>query len=63
MLHHVALFMQSYIALLGLVFRRGKAVGPGARAALRAPLIIGALPAAFYIFFWVIGPLYEGGVV
>ena len=46
------------LALLGLVFRRGKAVEPEARAALRAPLIIGALPAAFYIFFWLIGPLY-----
>ena len=46
------------LALLGLVFGRGKAVKLGARAALRAPLIIGALPAAFYLFFWVIGPLY-----
>ena len=46
------------LALFGLVFWRGKAVEPGARAALPAPLIIGALPAAFYIFFWVIGPLY-----
>ena len=46
------------LAVLGLVLRRRPTIGPGAPSALLAPLIIGALPAAFYIFFWVIGPLY-----
>jgi hypothetical protein len=46
------------LAVLGLVLRRRPTTGPGAHSALLAPLIIGALPAAFYIFFWVIGPLY-----
>jgi len=43
--------------LLGLLLRQRR-VGAGTMVAGLGPLILGALPAAFYAFFWVIGPLY-----
>lgn len=46
------------LAVLGVVIQRRQTAEREARAPLLAPLIIGALPALFYIFFWVIGPLY-----
>jgi hypothetical protein len=46
------------LGVLGIVLQRRQTREPRARAALLPPLIIGTLPALFYVFFWVIGPLY-----
>ena len=43
--------------LLGILIRQRR-VAAGTVVAGLGPLILGALPAAFYAFFWVIGPLY-----
>jgi hypothetical protein len=46
------------LLILGLILRRYLApLGMGGRG-WAAPLILGAVPIAFYTFFWIIGPLY-----
>lgn len=42
------------LLVLGVILGRGAA----ARGAWTAPLLLAGLPAAFYGFFWMIGPLY-----
>jgi hypothetical protein len=46
------------VALVGLVLRWREGTDGGAGAAWLAPFVIGALPGVFYVFFWIIGPLY-----
>lgn len=46
------------LVAVGLMLRRRYAAAGEFRAVWVGPLILGALPGAFYTFFWVIGPLY-----
>ena len=45
------------LLLLGLGLRH-RHVAHAGLAAWLGPLIVGALPGVFYVFFWIIGPLY-----
>jgi hypothetical protein len=46
------------LVILGLIlWRRHGTLATGGGPWV-APLVIGALPSAFYAFFWIVGPLY-----
>src|SRR5918999_3214141 len=46
------------VTVLGVVLRWREGKDRGPHAAWLSPLMIGALPGVFYVFFWVIGPVY-----